>query len=509
MTGSYVAGTKAAVDQWGDVCVLGLGKSGRSVVRFLAGHVGGRVKSLFVAAGRESDDSREFLESFPPNTLTYAFGDDALERFDPGNGDMRRFGLCVASPGIPYWHPLYIQGKLLSDELVGEVGFAWRLSAADSVWVAITGTNGKTTTTALCAHILQKAGYRARAVGNIGDVCLDAVLAADTDVYVAEVSSYQLASCPMFSPDVAIVLGITPDHIHWHRTFEAYRDAKFRMLDNMAVHSSVMGTIDGVAIMDATNEVVRKKVRELRQLSLEQRRFHYIPLGTAEGVRGDMRARCGADNAAFLDEDETLTVAFKGAEHRLCRADDLPMPGAHNVANGLMAAAACIAVGADDDAIFQGLRSFALLPHRLEPCGTLNGIDFINDSKATNVDATVKALEAFPGRRLVVLLGGQDKETDLGDLVACAHDCAAAVVCFGAAGPRFYKAFQDAADSAPAGFARCRAERMEEALEYAIDLAQSGDIVLLSPACASFDQFESFEERGDVFKSLVCIRTQA
>ena len=500
MAGEYIAGTKAATTVLGHVCVLGLGKSGKSVVRYLVGQPEQRVRSVFVAAGARTDDSAAFLESFDDPRLSYAFGDDALEGREEG------FNLCVASPGIPYWHPLYIEGKRLSDELVGEVGFAWRQSAADSLWVAITGTNGKTTTTDLCAHILQEAGYAARAVGNIGDVCLDAVAQGGTDIYVAEVSSYQLASCPMFSPDVMLMLGITPDHIHWHRTFEAYRDAKFRVLDNMAVYASVMGQISGVAVLDATNEVVRQKVRALRAQSLEQRRFRYIPLGTAEGIHGDMRARCGADNAAFLDGSEMLTVAFEGCAHRLCPAGDLPVPGPHNIANALMAASACIALGVPDEAIAAGLRTFALLPHRLEPCGEVAGVEFVNDSKATNVDATLKALESFPGRRLVVLLGGDDKDTDLSELVACTHRRAAAAVCFGAAGPRFFEAFQ--AQPAPDGFRCCRAGLLEEALDAAIGLAEPGDIVLLSPACASFDQFSSFEQRGDVFKSLVSIRTQ-
>lgn len=505
MAGNYITGTKAAVTDLGDVCVLGLGKSGKSVVRYMVGELGGRVRSVFVAAGERTRDSEEFLASlgdFGPDELSFAFGSDALKSVEG------RFNLCVASPGIPYWHELYQDGERLSDELVGEVGFAWRQSAIDSKWIAVTGTNGKTTTTDLCAHILQEAGYAARAVGNIGDVCLDAVVQGGTDIYVAEVSSYQLASCPMFSPDVVVMLGITPDHIYWHKTFDAYRDAKFRVLNNMTVYSTVMGQIEGVAILDATNDVVRQKVRELRKLPLEQRRFHYIPLGTADGIQGDMRARCGSENAAFLDGDGMLTVAFEGCEHRLLKAADLPVPGAHNAANALMAAAACIAVGASDQKIAQGLSTSKLLPHRLEPCGTANGVDFVNDSKATNVDAALKALEAFPGRRLVVLLGGDDKGTDISDLVASAHRHAAAVVCFGAAGQRFYEGFLAARADAPQGFACERADKLADALNRAVGLVQSGDMVLLSPACASFDEFGSFEERGDVFKALVGLHGQ-
>lgn len=501
MSGDYIPGTKAGSSSYGRTCVLGLGKSGKAVVNYLISLLGTRVESIFVAAGEKTPDSEAFLESVACPQLTYAFGEDAFE------GQTEPYNLCVASPGIPYWHRLYTAGKKLSDELVGEVGLAWRNSAEDSVWIAITGTNGKTTTTDLCAHILQSAGLRARAVGNIGDVCLDAVRAGSTDIYVAEVSSYQLASCPMFSPDVVIMLGITPDHMHWHKTFQAYRDAKFRVLDNMTVYASVMGQASGVAIMDATNDVVREKVKQLRKLSLEQRRFDYVPLGTAEGIHGDMRARCGAENAAFLGPDDTLTIAFRGQEHHLCQAGEMPVPGEHNTANALTAAAACIAVGVDDRTIADCLRSFQLLPHRLELCGSMNGVDFINDSKATNVDATLKALESFPGRRIVIMLGGDDKNTDLTELVRMTKAHATAAVCFGAAGPRFAAAFEEASVEGE-DFTCVREGSLPAALEAAIGLAEPGDIVLLSPACASFDEFDSFEQRGDVFKSLVSVRTQ-
>ena len=214
----------------GDVLVLGLGKSGKSVARYCAGLVGSRVDSLFIAAGARNDDSEAFVRSLAGSGIDYAFGDDALEDLRAAG---RRFSLCIASPGIPFWHDLYVSGQELSDELMSEVEFSWRESDPSSTWVAITGTNGKTTTTSCCAHILKECGFAANAVGNIGDVCLDAVIAGQTDVYVAELSSYQLFSTPTFAPDVAVMLNITPDHVHWHKTFEAYRDAKFSMLDNM------------------------------------------------------------------------------------------------------------------------------------------------------------------------------------------------------------------------------------------------------------------------------------
>ena len=495
---TLMTGTKRATEQLGRVLVLGLGKSGKAAVRYCADRLGGRVSRLFVAAGARTGDSEAFAASFAGQDVDFAFGDEALDSLDES------FDLCIASPGIPFWHQLYVQGAHLSTELVSEIEFAWRESAADSTWVAITGTNGKTTVTSCCAAILHDAGLRAHAVGNIGDVCLEAVAAGDTDVYVAEVSSYQLASTVYFAPDVAVLLNITPDHIHWHQTLEAYRDAKFKVLANLGTQvSDLLAGQRAVAVLDATNDVVRAKVRELKALSPEERGFDYIPLGTKAGISGDMRAACGAQNAAFLDAQDKLHVAYGGTDHVLLPAADLQMPGAHNVSNALAAATAAVALGVPDESIAQSLASFAPLEHRIEPCGSIAGVACYNDSKATNVDSTIKALEAFPKARPVVLLGGDDKGTDLSDLVASAHAHTRAAVCYGAGGPRFKTAFEQASDSAPADYVLAEAEHLEDALDCALQIARPGDIVLLSPACASFDEFTSFEERGRVFKQLV------
>ena len=499
----------------GRVLVLGLGKSGKAVARYCAELLGSRVEGVFIAAGERTDDAESFLESIERPGVGWAFGDDALE--GPGTG----FDLCVASPGIPCWHELYVTAHAQSAELISEVEFAWRESDADSTWVAITGTNGKTTTTALAAHVLRECGFAASAVGNIGDVCLDAVVAGRTEVYVAEVSSYQLYSTAAFAPDVAVMLNITPDHLHWHQTLEAYAEAKFNILRGV-VNDASSGTL---AILDATNDVVRGKVRELKAAGA-----NYLPLGTAEGFQGDMRARCGARNAAFIDGDGGLVVAFDGAEHAVGEVADLQIKGAHNASNALAAASVAVALGARDADIARALAGFEPLEHRIEPCGAVGGVECFNDSKATNVDATVKALEAFPGQRVVVLLGGDDKGTDLSDLVSACHAHAGAVVCFGAAGPRIRSAFEsatggvpagevrdahssvpggvsgDAPDGSPEGFSVLTADHLEDALDVALSAAEPGDVVLLSPACASFDEFRSFEQRGDVFKQIVASR---
>lgn len=364
--------------------------------------------------------------------------------------------------------------------------------------VGVTGTNGKTTTTSLVEHVLRASGFDAKAVGNIGDACITEVardLARGTSRhYVVETSSYQLASVNEFAPNVAVILGITPDHIKWHRTHQHYAESKMRLLKNLA---SVPGA---VAVLDATNDEVRAKVRELKAEGPNGRGFGYVPIGTAAGVEGDMRKACGSQAAAFLDDGGCLTVAMDGFVHVLGPASGLSILGAHNVVNALAAGAACLACGASDGDVAQALATFAPLEHRIEPCGVHGGVAYYNDSKATNVDATLQALKAFLPKKPIVMLGGDDKGTDLAELVASCRENAKALVCYGEAGPRFHEAL---APLAAEGVDVAIEPGFLQAFEWASALAADGDVVLLSPACASFDEFSCFEERGERFKELV------
>ncbi|WP_165044403.1 UDP-N-acetylmuramoyl-L-alanine--D-glutamate ligase [Adlercreutzia sp. ZJ138] len=503
-------GRKRAPERIDCVLVLGLGKSGRAAVEYCLGLLGTRIGCVAIAAGEENESSRAFAEAARERGALVAFGDDgpvALAAMRDAREEVSDrapvFDVCIASPGISQFSYLYQSASRLSVEVISEVEFAWRESAASSRWVAVTGTNGKTTVTSLITHVLKAAGFHAMAVGNIGDTCIGALAAGGAEVYVAEMSSYQLASLRAFAPNAAVILNITPDHLRWHRSFEAYRDAKLKLLDNLA---SVPGS---VVALDATNDVVREKVRELHAAEGHPRAIDYVPLGTADGIGGDMRTRCGSRNAAFLSDAGIVTVALHGEEHKLLGASDLLIKGAHNVSNALAAGVVAVSLGVDDDAIAQGLRTFAPLEHRIEPCGSVRGAVCYNDSKATNVDATLKALESFPEARPLVMLGGDDKGTDLGSLVAAAHAHARGVVCYGDAGKRFRQAFEDASVAAPADFSLLSAEHMEQAFDALVAIAREGDVILLSPACASFDEFSSFEERGRVFKALVATRGEA
>lgn len=483
-------GTKQAHARLGRVLVLGVGRSGHALVEYLlnvATNDPARVDAIAVAYGDASEDALvSFREWSAAHPHLVTLSRDVVGDFD----------LCLASPGISNLSDLYKAGAAASEEIIGEVEFAWRESAASSRWAAITGTNGKTTTTALCAHLLQHAGFEASAVGNIGDTCIEAVAAGDIDVYVAEVSSYQLASTVDFRPDVAVMLNITPDHLSWHGTHEAYVEAKCRLLANLAKAPEH----DAVAVLDATNDAVRAKVRELKATPDAERGFAYVPLGTAQGLQYDMREACGSTSAAYL-RDSRMHVALNGAEYDLLDVDDLLLKGEHNVGNALAGATAAIALGAPFDKVAEGLASFRALEHRIEYAGEVNGVACYNDSKATNVDAVLKALTAFLPVRPIILLGGRDKGTDLAPLVESCDRNACAAILYGESLPRFQEAFAKARTVEVH-----TAANMEAALDAALALAGEGDVVLLSPACASFDEFSSFEERGNTFKQLVADR---
>ncbi len=467
----------------GRVLVLGLGRSGKAAALYLQGLLGTRVESLAVAAGKFSADAQAWAEGNLRSEVLVLFDHETIE------GD---YDLCVASPGISEFSDFYRSAQAASGEIISEVELAWRESPQRLKWVAVTGTNGKTTTTALCAHLLQTSELKALAVGNIGNTAIEA-LAAHADVLVAEVSSYQLASTRDFAPDVAVVLNITPDHLHWHQSLEAYEAAKWKVLDKLSTRPHAY------AVLDAVNDAVRRKLKQLKALDAQTRGFGLFALGTCDGITGNMSKNCSnpVSSAGYLAEDGMLTLVLEGKEHKLLSEDELAIRGRHNVENALAAAAAALILGVSDEALRRGLASFEPLEHRIEPCGSVGGVACYNDSKATNVDATLVALTAFGLTKPIVLLGGRDKDTDLNELVSACETSCQAVVCFGESRERFLQAFQGAAIPV------LKADHMADALDTGLSIAKPGDVVLLSPACASFDEFKDFEERGRIFKKLV------
>ena len=446
--------------------VLGLGSTGADVAAWGLSHPE-RVTSVTVLGGAGSAPS-DVSRSLEDRGATVVWGTEEVH----GSYDV-----CVSSPGICEFSSFFASAAAASGEIMGEPEFAWRLSSAR--WCAVTGTNGKTTTTSLIDHLLRGAGLGVRAVGNIGTPCIRAVDDAPEGSWLAaELSSYQLACTSELHPRVAVLLNITPDHLAWHRSHEAYAEAKLRVFANMGA--------DDLAIVDVEDPGVAAHAADI---FTSGRRV--LSLGLSDP---------GTPDAAFL-RDGVLTVRLAGKETALVPADDLAIRGPHNVVNALAASAAALACGADAPAVRTGLASFSPLEHRVEPCGEIDGVLYVNDSKATNTDAVEKALTAFPGRDVIVLLGGHDKGTPLEGFSERVCERVRAAVCFGEAGERFQCALEEADRTGDVDIAL--ADDLRDAVDVARSLACRGDVVLLSPACSSFDEFSGFEERGRAFKAYI------
>ena len=453
----------------GDVCVLGLGKTGEAVAAYLAAQPHGRVRSITLYGGLKAQES-EATRALEAQGVHVVLGTEDVQ----GSYD-----LCVSSPGIPEHSVFAEAARACSGELIGEPEFAWRESPER--WLAITGTNGKTTTTALTTALLQADGMEAVSVGNIGTLAIGQVAERPRNQwFVAELSSFQLAETSQLHPRAAALLNVTPDHLSWHGSLENYALAKERVFAQFDA--------DDLAVVSCEDSWCRAAIARL-----EERGIRVAHLSVAADPQ--------TPSAAFV-RDGMLVVRFDGVEHELLDASELIIHGPHNLQNALAAASLALWAGASIEGVRAGLRTFKALEHRIEPCGELAGVHFVNDSKATNVDAVEKALVAFEPGSLVLLMGGHDKGTDLSSVATLAAERCRVVVCFGEAGERIAQAVEAAPGSAQV----LRAAHLADALDVAIEVAHPGSTVLLSPACSSFDEFHSFEERGRVFKQLVAAR---
>jgi UDP-N-acetylmuramoylalanine--D-glutamate ligase len=376
--------------------------------------------------------------------------------------------LIVVSPGVPAKLPQLEAARAKGIPVWSEVELAWRLLRGKLI--AITGSNGKTTTTSLVAHILKTANIPTLIGGNIGVPLLALVESSmDTTVTVAEISSFQLETIEAFRPEIGVLLNLTPDHLDRHASFEEYARAKMRMFENQLERDA--------AVLNADDPEVTRRMPSRGHIYWFSRRKR-----VAEG--------------AFLRDDQ-IFFRMDGREVALARREDIMLRGPHNVENVLAACAAGYLAGADPPSIATGVKTFQGVEHRLEFVAEVGGVNYYNDSKATNVDATVKAIEAFPGP-LIVILGGKDKGSPYAPLRELLRTRARLVVLIGAAAEKIASELSDAVAVEHAG-------TMHRAVQVAFERAKAGDTVLLAPACSSFDQFENFEHRGRVFKELVAI----
>ena len=457
-----------SVSSLGDVVVLGLGKTGIGVASYLVDLPPARVGSVTLYGGANSKEGEQTQE-LTRRGVRVVCGTEELE----GSYD-----LAIASPGIPQKSAFYRSAEEHARRIVGEPEFAW--SESPDRWVAITGTNGKTTTTMLATQLLKVGGLEAQAVGNVGTLATGCVAERTPNSwFVAELSSFQLAGVQRLHPRVACLLNVTPDHLEWHGSMDEYARAKERVFANLDEGD--------LAIVSDEDEWCRSAISRLE----------------ARGLRVcHVSVHCPpkAQNAAYVC-DGRLMVRLDGVEHKLVRSENLSIRGDHNVQNALAASCIALELGVSEGAVSHGLLSFQPLGHRIEPCGCIDGVQYVNDSKATNVDSVEKALTAFVPGRVVVLLGGHDKGTDLSSLAHAVSARCKAAVCYGEAGPRIAEALRVADDGM--GLVVEEAQHMAQALECARALAGEGDVLLLSPACSSFDEFANYQQRGEEFKRLV------
>jgi UDP-N-acetylmuramoylalanine--D-glutamate ligase len=449
----------------GDILVVGLGVSGEAAAAYCATRAasGDPVRVTVVDSG-DSDALEIRAKRLRGLGVDVRLGTSML---------CGPFDLAITSPGIPPHAELMAGVRNAAAEVISELEFAYRRSGCQ--WLAVTGTNGKTTATSLLGHLLSGAGISATVVGNIGTPAISAVdEIGPAGVLVAEVSSFQLALTRRFHPRVAVLLNITPDHLDWHGDIETYAADKARVFARQGA--------DDTAIIDGDDPGAARLIDGVR----------------SRGVRVvEVSIERVPDGGAGLSADGMLTLDATSGPVTLIHRDDLLILGDHNVSNALAAAAAAHAFGAAPGHISAGLRTFEPIEHRLEPVGVLGGVEYFNDSKATNPDAALKALASFPGRPVMMLLGGRNKGSSFSELGGAMARAGARAIVFGEA------ADQIAGDLGQSGVQFEQAAGLPDAVRTAAALAQPGSAVLLSPACASFDEFSGYAERGRVFRHLV------
>jgi UDP-N-acetylmuramoylalanine--D-glutamate ligase len=437
----------------GPYLVVGLARSGAAIAGLLAD----RGETVL---GVDSGTPEE-AAGLEDSGVEVSLGVDGTRQLD-------RARTVIKSPGVPQDAPVVLAARERDLEVTGELELAWRL--IPNAFCAVTGTNGKTTTTELIGHLYRTAGLPVGVAGNVGTPLASLVGAVDPDAtVVCECSSFQLEDSNYFAPECAVFINLAPDHLDRHGTLENYLSAKLRIFANQGN--------DDAAVYNGDTPELRG-----RDLGGCARRVRFCP---AEGESADPDCELSMRDGVVFAADEPLV-----------RTDELRLLGAHNVENVMAAAAAALASGLRRDAVAEGLRTFAGVRHRLERIRERQGVLYVNDSKATNVASTLAGIRAFDGG-VRLIAGGQPKQESFEPLVTAVGERCVAVYLIGEAAERLARELE------PAGVELIEAGALERAVEAASADAQAGEVVLLSPACASFDAFKDFEERGDRFRELV------
>ena len=442
------------------VLVVGLAVTGVPLVKVLCG-LGADV---IVNDLKEEKNLRDSIDELSNLNVDYVLGKHPQTIDSLGHID-----LMVVSPGVSLEIPFIQEIKNRGIEIIGEIELAYRLSKGHII--AITGTNGKTTTTALVGEIFKNAGKNTHIVGNIGIAFIcKALETKEDDIVVIEVSSFQLESIVDFHPQVAAFLNLTQDHLNRHGTMANYETAKLNLFKNQ--------TEKDFAIINYDDLRVREIAKKLRAAKIYFSRKEHLERGV------------------FVIDDKVV-FASDGDKKEIISIDDIYIPGKHNLENALAAISISIAMDVDMEPIIHTLKTFRGVPHRVEAVDMINGVKFVNDSKATNVDAAIKAIEAIDAP-ILLLAGGLDKGTGFEDLINAFNGKVKHMFVYGETAQKLL----ETAGKLNFNFIT-EVNDLEEAVDNAYKMSSAGDTILLSPACASWDMYKSFELRGEHFKDIV------
>jgi len=438
------------------ILVVGLARTGAAVARFLV-ECGARV-TVSDSRGKESLDT--FLSKLSSLEITYEFGGHGDETFLAAD-------LIVVSPGVPMNIPALTLARNQGIPVISEIELAYEF--IDAPIAAITGTNGKTTTTTLAGEIFRKCGFRTFVGGNIGNPLIDLVISgARTDRVVAEISSFQLEGIVRFRPRVAVLLNITEDHLDRYASYQEYIDAKLRIFANQTADDFAILNVDDPLVAACAAKLAARVVPMSRLKVLEQGIFY---------------------------QNGVITFAWDGQlEH--FPTDSFKLRGVHNIDNCMAALATTLLMGCPAAAALAAVAGFSGLPHRMEFVATVNGVAYYNDSKGTNVGSVIKSLESFPGN-ITLIAGGKDKGGEYAPLADLVRERVRHLILLGEARERIRDALGHLTDT-------ILVDSLEAAVQEAHRLAEPGEVVLFSPACSSFDMFRNYEVRGERFVSAVC-----
>ncbi len=442
-----------------NVLVIGMGRSGIAAAEVLLS--GGSKVSLYDA---------KIPGEIDPHLIQYFKSRDAVCCFGAEPEDVQNFDFAVISPGVSLDNSLVQRILVAGVELIGEVEFAYRIGRGK--YLAITGTNGKTTTTVLTGEIFKRAGRSAEVVGNVGLAAVKkAVKATDDTWLITEVSSFQLETTSTFHPHISALLNLTPDHLDRHMNFENYSAAKALIYKNQNERDFF---------------IVNDDDQECRRLAKDCR-AQVVPFSRIKEL----------DFGAFVKDGFMVVRDLDGRLHKVCEVSKIGIPGSHNLENALAAAAIAFFAGLDASLIGRTIEEFQGVAHRLELVSCINGVRFINDSKGTNTDASIKAIEAVEPP-IILIAGGYDKGSSFDSFIEAFKGKVKALILLGKTAELIGKTAEKY------GFTNVLiAKNMEECVNEGFRIAKPGDTVLLSPACASWDMYLNFEQRGNHFKACV------